>query len=62
MEKNSKGLADTQEGEFVLNETGTSVSTDQVEGVDIPASTTEELSDKKDEKQTDIDSEQEKKG
>lgn len=61
MEKNSKGLADTQEGDFILNESGTTVSTDKVEGVDIPPSTTRELNDKKDEKQTGIDSEQEKK-
>jgi hypothetical protein len=49
MEKN-KGLADTQEGEFILNETGTSVSTDQVEGLDTPAPATDEPGDKGDEK------------
>jgi len=37
MEKNKKGLADAQEGEFILNESGTAVSTDPVEGLDIPA-------------------------
>lgn len=36
MEKDKKGLADTQDGEFILNESGTAVSTDSVEGVDIP--------------------------
>ena len=36
MDKKNKGLADNQDGEFILNESGTSVSTDQVEGVDIP--------------------------
>jgi hypothetical protein len=49
MEKNSKGLADAQEGEFILNESGTSVSIDPVEGVDIPE-TTEDEKDKKEEK------------
>jgi len=47
MEKN-KGLADTQEGEFVLNESGTTVSTDPVEGIDIPASDEPEVDVKKD--------------
>ncbi len=31
MENKKKGLADTQDGEFILNESGTSVSTDNVE-------------------------------
>lgn len=31
MSKSKKGLADTGEGEFILNESGTSVSTDKVE-------------------------------
>ena len=42
MEKNKKGLADTQEGEFILNESGTAVSTDPVEGIDIPATNEKE--------------------
>lgn len=33
MEKTKKGLADTQEGEFILNESGTSVSVDPVEEI-----------------------------
>lgn len=37
MEDKKHGLADMQEGEFILNESGTSVSTDKVEGVDTPA-------------------------
>lgn len=36
MNKKNQGLADNQDGEFILNESGTSVSTDQVEGVDLP--------------------------
>ncbi len=36
MDKKEKGLADMQEGEFILNESGTFISTDQVEGVDVP--------------------------
>jgi hypothetical protein len=31
MEKKNKGLADNQEGEIILNESGTSVTTDVVE-------------------------------
>jgi hypothetical protein len=31
MDKKNKGLADNQEGEFILNESGTSVNTDNVE-------------------------------
>ncbi|MBA4168079.1 MAG: hypothetical protein H0X41_11160 [Chitinophagaceae bacterium] len=31
MDKKTKGLADTGEGEFLLNESGTSVSTDRIE-------------------------------
>jgi hypothetical protein len=56
MEKNKKGLADTQEGDFILNESGTAVSTDAVEGVDIPASDQTELSDKENDEQKDEDS------
>lgn len=33
MEKSKKGLADTQEGEFILNESGTSVSVDPFEEI-----------------------------
>jgi hypothetical protein len=36
MDKNHKDLVDDQEGEFILNESGTSVSIDPVEGIDIP--------------------------
>jgi hypothetical protein len=36
MEKKNHGLADNQDGEFILNESGTSVSTDDVEGLGIP--------------------------
>ena len=32
MDKKNKGLADNQDGEFILNESGTSVSTDTIEG------------------------------
>lgn len=60
MEKNEKGLADTQEGEFVLNESGTTVSTDLVEGVDVPALNEPELKENKDSKQGNKDLEQEK--
>ena len=35
--KEQKGLADAQEGEFILNESGTTISTDPVEGIDVPA-------------------------
>ena len=45
MEKN-KGLADTHEGEFTLNESGTSVSIDPVEGVDVPEIDGEKENDK----------------
>ena len=55
IEKKDKGLADAQEGEFILNETGTSVSTDQVEGVDIPEPS-EEL-DEKEQKLSDAEAE-----
>lgn len=51
MEKKNKGLVDNQDGEFILNESGTSVSTDQVEGVDIPEPENENY-DKKDEAET----------
>jgi len=47
MEKAAKGLADTQEGEFILNESGTAVSTDPVEGLDIPVEGQRDLKDKK---------------
>lgn len=33
MDKSKKGLADTQEGEFILNESGTSVSVGPVEEI-----------------------------
>ena len=46
MEKNNKGLADAHEGEFILNESGTSVSIDPVEEVDIPETGTEKDNDK----------------
>ena len=46
MDKNNKGLADTNEGEFILNESGTSVSVDPVEGVDIPETDGEKENDK----------------
>ncbi len=36
MNDKNKGLADNQEGEIILNESGTSITTDKVEGVDIP--------------------------
>lgn len=48
MEKNKKGLADAQEGEFILNESGTAISTDPVEGIDIPVSNESKTIDKKD--------------
>jgi hypothetical protein len=32
MDNNNKGLADNQDGEIILNESGTSISTDVVEG------------------------------
>lgn len=51
MEKSKKGLADAQEGEFILNESGTTVSTDAVEGIDIPATDESAMKEKKDEKQ-----------
>lgn len=41
MEKKNEGLADAQEGEFILNESGTSVSIDPIEDVDISESGTE---------------------
>ncbi len=47
MEKAEKGLADAQEGEFILNESGTAVSTDPVEGLDIPVEGQRDLKDKK---------------
>lgn len=34
--KENKGLADNQEGEFILNESGTSVSTDHTDEKDRP--------------------------
>lgn len=37
MNEKNKGLADAQEGEFILNESGTAVSIDSVEGIDAPA-------------------------
>ena len=51
MEKEKKGLADAEEGEFILNESGTTVSTDQVEGIDTPAKKDPELSDEKNDRQ-----------
>jgi hypothetical protein len=48
MPKN-KGLADTQEGEFVLNESGTSVSTDPVDN-DEAATTNEDPEDGSDDR------------
>jgi hypothetical protein len=36
MDKKPKGLADTGQGEFILNESGTSVSTDSVEPASDP--------------------------
>ncbi|WP_018613542.1 hypothetical protein [Segetibacter koreensis] len=60
MKKNSKGLADTQEGEFILNESGTAISTDSVEGVDIPAENEAELKDKKDTEKKSTNAEQQK--
>ena len=33
MDKKKKGLADNGEGDFILNESGTSVNTDHVEGM-----------------------------
>lgn len=33
MEKKKKGLADTGDGDFILNESGTSVTVDNVEGM-----------------------------
>lgn len=36
MKNKNQGLADNQEGKFILNESGTSISTDEVEGVDLP--------------------------
>jgi hypothetical protein len=32
MDKNKKGLADTGQGDFILNESGTSINVDNVEG------------------------------
>lgn len=32
--KNEKGLADMQEGDFILNESNTAVTVEKVEGVD----------------------------
>lgn len=61
MEKSKKGLADAQEGEFILNESGTAVSADPVEGVDIPAANDLPGENKKDDEQRDGDAEQEKK-
>ncbi len=61
MEKNSKGLADAQKGEFILNESGTTVSTDPVEGIDIPLTNEAELEDQKDDEQTGTESAQEEK-
>ena len=58
MEKEKKGLADAEEGEFILNESGTSVSTDQVEGIDIPATDDLKSSDKNDDGQNKADSKQ----
>lgn len=46
MEKNNKGLADNHEGEFILNESGTSVSIDPVEGVDVPENDVKKENDK----------------
>lgn len=51
MEKNKKGLADAVEGEFILNESGTAVSTDPVEGIDVPAANESESNGKKDKEQ-----------
>ena len=45
MGKNNKGLADTHEG-IILNESGTSVSIDPVEEVDIPETAIEKENDK----------------
>lgn len=49
MLKKDKGLADAQEGEFILNESGTAVSTDPVEGIDAPETNEPAESDKKNE-------------
>lgn len=51
MEKNKKGLADAAEGEFILNESGTAVSTDPVEGIDVPAANESVSNGKKDKEQ-----------
>lgn len=53
MPQKDKGLADTQEGEFILNESGTAVSTDSVEGIDAPVTNEPAESDKKDEQTSD---------
>ena len=58
MEKEKKGLADAEEGEFILNESGTSVSTDQVEGLDVPAANDLKSADKHDDGQKKADSKQ----
>lgn len=58
MEKEKKGLADAEEGEFILNESGTSVSTDQVEGLDIPATHESKPAGKNDDGQKSADSKQ----
>ena len=47
-------MADAEEGEFILNESGTAVSTDQVEGVDIPAKDKSESGGKKDDEQSSL--------
>lgn len=60
MEKEKKGLADAEEGEFVLNESGTTVSTDLVEGIDTPAKKEPELNDKENNEQGKAESEQRK--
>ena len=60
MEKPKKGLADTEEGEFILNESGTSVSIDPVEGVDIPATNELKPAGKNDDGQKNGDSKQQK--
>lgn len=43
MSKANKGLADADEGEFILNESGTSVSVDSVEGIDEPIANDEKI-------------------
>ena len=49
MDKNNKGgLADMQNGDFILNESATAVSIDPVEGVDIPETHEQDSFDKKD--------------